>query len=144
MSPISSMVLFGVMDVDSHGHNFLSYLFGFTAMLFTANSYGKMVEAFPIAGSTYSYTQRAISPKLGFMAGWVILLDYFLIPTLLYVISANCPACRGRGCRRSSVPWTSLRERSSRGSAAGDRSCGVDPDVADPDGIVAVESAGQT
>ena len=89
MSPISSMVLFGVMDVDSHGHNFLSYLFGFTAMLFTASSYGKMVEAFPIAGSTYSYTQRAISPKLGFMAGWVILLDYFLIPTLLYVISAN-------------------------------------------------------
>ncbi|MDR3568979.1 MAG: APC family permease [Syntrophobacteraceae bacterium] len=89
MSPISSMVLFGVMDVESHGHNFLSYLFGFTAMLFTAHSYGKMVEAFPIAGSTYSYTQRAISPKLGFMAGWVILLDYFLIPTLLYVISAN-------------------------------------------------------
>lgn len=89
MSPISSMVLFGIMDVDSHGHNFLSYLFGFAAMLFTANSYGKMVQAFPIAGSTYSYTQRAISPKLGFMAGWVILLDYFLIPTLLYVISAN-------------------------------------------------------
>lgn len=89
MSPISSMVLFGIMDVESHGHNFLSYLFGFTAMLFTAYSYGKMVEAFPIAGSTYSYTQRAISPKLGFLAGWVILLDYFLIPMLLYVISAN-------------------------------------------------------
>jgi putrescine importer len=89
MSPLSSMILFGVMSANSHGHNFLSYLVGFVAMLFTAYSYGKMVEAYPIAGSTYSYTQRSISPKLGFLAGWVILLDYFLIPTLLYVISAN-------------------------------------------------------
>jgi len=89
MSPLSSMILFGIMSTNSHGHNFLSYLVGFTAMLFTAYSYGKMVEAFPIAGSTYSYTQRSIDPKLGFLAGWVILLDYFLIPTLLYVISAN-------------------------------------------------------
>lgn len=89
MAPVSSMTLFGLMSVSSQGHNFLSYVFGFMAMLFTAYSYGKMVEAYPIAGSTYSYTQRAVNPKLGFLAGWVMLLDYFLIPMLLYVVSAN-------------------------------------------------------
>jgi amino acid transporter len=88
MAPVSCMTMFGIMATGSRGHNFLSYLLGFTAMLFTAYSYGKMAEAFPIAGSTYSYTQRAINAKLGFLAGWVMLMDYFLIPMLLYVISA--------------------------------------------------------
>ena len=88
MAPVSSMTTFGIMAVSSHGHNLLSYMLGFTAILFTAFSYGKMVEAFPIAGSTYSYTQRGVNPKLGFLAGWVMLMDYFLIPMLLYVVSA--------------------------------------------------------
>lgn len=88
MAPVSSMTLFGLMATSSQGHNLLSYAIGFTAMLFTAYSYGKMVEAFPIAGSAYSYTQRAVSPKLGFIAGWVMLMDYFLIPMLLYVVSS--------------------------------------------------------
>ena len=89
MAPVSSMTLFGIMSLSSQGHNFLSYVFGLIAVLFTALSYGKMVKAYPIAGSTYSYTQRAVNPKLGFLAGWVMLLDYFLIPMLLYVVSAN-------------------------------------------------------
>jgi putrescine importer len=88
MAPVSCMTMFGLMAASSRGHNFLCYLLGFTAMLFTAYSYGKMAEAFPIAGSTYSYTQRAVNAKLGFLAGWVMLMDYFLIPMLLYVISA--------------------------------------------------------
>ncbi|KUO76665.1 MAG: hypothetical protein APF81_15825 [Desulfosporosinus sp. BRH_c37] len=89
MAPLSSMTLFGVMSQISQGHNFLSYAFGFIAVIFTALSYGKMVKAYPIAGSTYSYTQRSVNPKLGFLAGWVMLLDYFLIPMLLYVVSSN-------------------------------------------------------
>ncbi|OHB32388.1 MAG: hypothetical protein A2X79_00225 [Desulfuromonadaceae bacterium GWB2_53_15] len=88
MSPASCMTLFGLMTTISQGHNVIAYAIGFIAMLFTAYSYGKMVEAFPIAGSAYSYTQRAVSPKLGFIAGWVMLMDYFLIPLLLYVISS--------------------------------------------------------
>lgn len=89
MSPVSCMTLFGLLNGISRGHAVLAYLVGFCAMLFTAYSYGKMARAFPVAGSTYSYTQRAIHPYLGFIAGWVMLLDYVLIPLLLYVISAN-------------------------------------------------------
>ncbi|MBP2650852.1 MAG: hypothetical protein H6Q74_1677 [Firmicutes bacterium] len=89
MSPTATMTLFGIMSTNSQNHAVLSYVFGFIAMMFTAMSYGKMVEEFPVAGSTYSYTQRAIDSKLGFVAGWVMLLDYMLIPLLLYIVSAN-------------------------------------------------------
>lgn len=89
MGPVSVMTLFGIMHVTSRGHSVLSYAIAFVAMLFTAYSYGEMVTAFPIAGSTYSYTQRAVNPKLGFISGWVMILDYVLIPMLLYLISSS-------------------------------------------------------
>nr|MDT0526596.1 amino acid permease [Streptomyces sp. DSM 41633] len=37
----------------------------------------------------YAYVGRGIHPGLGFFAGWAILLDYLLIPTLLYVFAAE-------------------------------------------------------
>lgn len=88
MAPVSCMTLFGFMAAASGGHNFLCYLFAFIAMLFTAFSYSQMVQAFPVAGSVYTYSQRGIHPSVGFIGGWTILLDYFLIPMFLYVISA--------------------------------------------------------
>ena len=48
-----------------------------------------MSSKFPIAGSVYSYVQRAINPHVGFMSGWLILLDYILVPSLLLVMVAN-------------------------------------------------------
>ena len=89
MSPQACMILFGTMTKISQGHAVLSYLTGFIAMLFTAFSYGKMVQAFPVAGSTYSYTQKSINSKLGFMSGWLMLLDYVFIPLVLIVVSGN-------------------------------------------------------
>jgi amino acid transporter len=56
-------------------------------MVFTAISYAEMSKAFPLAGSVYSYAGRGIAPPVGFIAGWQILLDYILIPSLLYIIS---------------------------------------------------------
>lgn len=88
MGPSSSICLFGIMDALAHNHVIISYAIAFVAMMFTGVSYGKMAKEFPVAGSTYSYTQHGIDPKLGFLAGWVMLLSYFLIPLLLYVNSA--------------------------------------------------------
>lgn len=89
MAPVAAMSLFGIITLASQGHSVISYVIGFVAMLFTAYSFGKMVEAFPVAGSTYTYAQRALHPKLGFIAGWGMILDYLLIPMLTYLISAN-------------------------------------------------------
>lgn len=88
MAPVSAQTLYGSLAQVSNGHAVLSYVIGLIAMIFTAYSYGRMTEAFPIAGSTYSYTSRAIHPYLGFIAGWSMLLDYVLIPMLLYKLSA--------------------------------------------------------
>jgi len=57
-------------------------------MFFTAMSYGRMASAFPVAGSAYSYVRKAISPKLGFIAGWAVLLDYLFLPMAIWLIGA--------------------------------------------------------
>jgi amino acid transporter len=58
------------------------------AMMFTANSYAQMSRAFPMAGSVYTYAGRGLSPWVGFLAGWAILLDYVLVPALLYLVAS--------------------------------------------------------
>jgi amino acid transporter len=88
MVPIAPFAIFGVVFNDAKGMVPLTYLIGLVAMLFTALSYREMSRAFPIAGSVYSYAGRGINDKVGFLAGWAILLDYLLVPTLLYVVSA--------------------------------------------------------
>jgi amino acid transporter len=58
-------------------------------MVFTALAYSQMAKSFPLAGSVFSYVGRGIHPAAGFFAGWAILLDYLLVPTLLYVFAAE-------------------------------------------------------
>ncbi|MGE8035250.1 APC family permease [Lysinibacillus sp. NPDC093692] len=89
MAPVAAMSMFGIITLVSQGHSVLSYVLGFVAMLFTAYSFGKMVEAYPVAGSTYTYAHQALHPKIGFIAGWGMLLDYLLIPMLTFLISAS-------------------------------------------------------
>src|SRR6476661_2150706 len=89
MVPIAPWAIFGVVYNAAGGMVPLVYLIGLVAMIFTALSYAQMAKAFPIAGSVYSYVGRGMHPKLGFIAGWTILLDYLLVPTLLYVFAAE-------------------------------------------------------
>src|SRR5882762_1595573 len=66
----------------------LAYLVGLIGMFFTALSYAAMSRAFPLAGSVYAYAHRGLHEIAGFFSGWLILLDYILVPSLLYLISA--------------------------------------------------------
>lgn len=93
LTPTAPYPVYGIVQQVSHGHAALSYLVAMAAMLFTAASYGKMAAAFPSAGSTYTYAQRALNPHAGFLAGWAMILDYMLIP-LLSVIYASLTAER--------------------------------------------------
>ncbi len=86
---IAPQSIFGTIQQNSHGMTPLVYIIGFVAILFTAMSYMRMSKRFPIAGSVYSYVQRGINPHVGFMAGWLILLDYILVPSLLIVMVMN-------------------------------------------------------
>jgi amino acid transporter len=70
----------------------LAYVIGMVAMAFTALSYSQMARAFPMAGSVYTYAGRGIAAPVGFLAGWVILLDYVLVPSLLYLVASAAMA----------------------------------------------------
>ncbi len=92
MVPIAPWAIFGVVYNAASGMVPLVYLTGVVAMIFTALAYAQMSKAFPIAGSVFSYVGRGIHPTVGFFAGWAILLDYLLVPTLLYVFAASSMA----------------------------------------------------
>jgi putrescine importer len=93
LTPTAPYPVYGIVQQVSDGHAALAYVAALVAMLFTAASYGKMSGAFPSAGSTYTYAQRALNEHVGFLAGWAMMLDYFLIP-LLSVIYAALTAAR--------------------------------------------------
>ncbi len=86
--PIAPVAVFGIVFNASHGMVPLVYVIGLVAMLFIALSYMTMSAAFPVAGSVYSYTSLSLGSAAGFFAGWAILLDYVLLPTLSYVVAA--------------------------------------------------------
>src|ERR1022692_1343920 len=88
MVPIAPYSVFGFVWADARGMVPLAYLIGLVGMFFTAMSYAAMSRAFPLAGSVYTYAQRGLHEIAGFFAGWLILLDYILVPALLYLFSA--------------------------------------------------------
>jgi putrescine importer len=88
MTPIIVLGTFGILAQATEGMVPAAYLAALVAMFFTAMSYGRMTAAFPVAGSAYSYVRKAISPKLGFIAGWAVLLDYLFLPMAIWLIGA--------------------------------------------------------
>jgi amino acid transporter len=88
ITPLAPVAYFGIVFNASRGMVPLVYVIGLVAMVFIALSYMAMSKAFPVAGSVYAYASRSLGPTVGFFAGWAILLDYILIPTLAYVVSA--------------------------------------------------------
>lgn len=80
------LTTFGVFSEASNGTLASSYALTTVAILFTAASYGKMARMFPSSGSAYTYAQKVIDPRLGFMVGWVTLLDYFFLPMVVWLI----------------------------------------------------------
>jgi amino acid transporter len=88
MVPIAPYSVFGFVWNDAKGMVPLAYLVGLVGMFFTAMSYAEMSRAFPLAGSVYTYAHRGLHEAAGFFSGWLILLDYILVPALLYLFSA--------------------------------------------------------
>ncbi len=82
ITPMAPVGIFGIASERSHGHAVTTILIAMVAMVFTASSYGRMAALFPAAGSAYVYVGSGLHPRLGFLAGWAMLLDYLIIPLL--------------------------------------------------------------
>jgi amino acid transporter len=85
IAPMGILATLGYVWVESQGLIALAYLLGAVCMYFTAKSYAVMTEAVPTAGSVYGFARHALGELPGFVAGWMILLDYLLIPAFVYV-----------------------------------------------------------
>jgi amino acid transporter len=88
IQPISVIGLFGIASQVSKGHMVTTLLIAMTGMMLTAVSYGRMASLFPSAGSAYTYVGRGLNVHLGFLAGWVMFLDYLIIPIINTVYGA--------------------------------------------------------
>jgi len=85
IQPTAPMPLFGAVAVKAHGHVVTTILIGMVAMLFTAISYGRMANAYPSAGSAYTYVSREIHPALGYLVGWGMIFDYVMNPIICVI-----------------------------------------------------------
>ena len=89
IQPIAPMGIYGVISNDARGHVVTTILIAMVAMLFTAISYGKMARAYPSAGSAYTYVGQELSPALGYVTGWAIVMDYILNPLICTIICSQ-------------------------------------------------------
>jgi amino acid transporter len=88
IAPFAPFSTLGFVWSESNGLIVLAYLLGAVCMYFTAQSYATMTETLPTAGSVYGFARRSLGAFPGFIAGWMILLDYLLIPAFVYVLIA--------------------------------------------------------
>ncbi|BAU85791.1 amino acid permease [Streptomyces laurentii] len=87
IAPMAPVGVFGTLDAKSRGAVALVYLVATVAMAFTAFSYAQMVRVVPQAGSVFAYARRALGEGTGFVAGWMAMLDYLLIPAVAYLFA---------------------------------------------------------
>ena len=88
IAPITPLSTLGFVWEASKGLIALAYVLGGICMYFTAKSYAIMTETVPTAGSVYGFARHSLGAFPGFIAGWLILLDYLLIPAFVYVLIA--------------------------------------------------------
>ena len=87
IGPLAPVGVFGVLDARADGAVALVYVLATTAMAFTAWSYAQMSREIPHAGSVFAYASQGLGGPAGFLAGWLAMLDYLLIPSVAYLFS---------------------------------------------------------
>ncbi|MFC9943719.1 APC family permease [Streptomyces pratensis] len=87
IAPMAPVGVFGTLDAKSDGAVALVYLVATVVMAFTAFSYAQMVHVAPLAGSVFAYARKGLGEGPGFIAGWMAMLDYLLIPAVAYLFS---------------------------------------------------------
>lgn len=79
MAPTVVFNYYGPLSVASKGTYPMCFIVTTLAMFLTAFSYANMSREFQKSGLAYVYVQKSLNPHLGFVAGWVMLLDYLLL-----------------------------------------------------------------
>ena len=86
LAPTVVFNYYGIFTVSTGGLYPMGFIIATAVMLFTAYSYVHMVDVYPRAGSAYTYVQKSVQPHVGFLTGWVMLIDYLLLPMICYLL----------------------------------------------------------
>jgi amino acid transporter len=86
ISPVGPFSTWGFALALSGGAAPLAFALGAVALFFTAISYASMAKEVSGSGSAYGYARAAMGDTVGFLVGWMVLLDYLLLPALMYVL----------------------------------------------------------
>jgi len=86
LAPTVVFNYYGIFTQSTGGMYTLAFAITTLVMLFTSYSYVQMVKAYPVAGSAYTYVNKSVQPHVGFLTGWVMLLDYLLLPMVCYLL----------------------------------------------------------
>lgn len=84
-TPMIYFSVFGVAYEGSNGLLTAAYTVAVLAVVFTGASYAIMAKKLPIAGSAYTFAKKAIHPYIGFLVGWILLLNYLFAPIIACV-----------------------------------------------------------
>ncbi|MDP5228717.1 MULTISPECIES: APC family permease [Arthrobacter] len=87
IGPAAPVGIFGLLYAKSGGAVVTVYIIATLIMTLTALSYAQMSRVIPAAGSVYSYATAGIGRGAGFVAGWMVLLDYLLIPSVAFLFT---------------------------------------------------------
>ncbi|MGO2533823.1 APC family permease [Arthrobacter rhombi] len=87
IGPAAAVGIYGTLDAKSGGAVASVYVIATLVMAFTASSYMRMSREIPRAGSVFAYAGAGIGPRAGYVSGWMILLDYLLIPSVAYMFT---------------------------------------------------------
>jgi putrescine importer len=87
--PTAIFSTFGILQIEARGATASAYLIATLAVLLTAISYGRMAARYPQAGSAYTFVSRTVNDSAGFIIGWVLLLDYALVPMAICLFTAK-------------------------------------------------------
>ena len=82
MTPMAVFDTFGIITEITEGTVAGAYVITTLAVLLTAWSYIQMVKVYPTAGSAYTFAQKTVGPKIGFLVGWAALADYLMLPLI--------------------------------------------------------------
>ena len=86
LAPTVVFNYYGIWTVETNGLYPLALLITTAIMTITAYSYTRMCKVYPQAGSAYGYVAKSVNPNLGFLTGWVMLVDYLLLPMICYLL----------------------------------------------------------
>lgn len=87
IGPAAPVAIFGPIYAKSNGAAVTVYIVATLVMSLTALSYARMARVVPNAGSVFAYAEAGIGPRAGFIGGWMVLLDYLLIPSVAFLFT---------------------------------------------------------